>query len=362
MDYLQYSDAIEQTQLDEAAMIEEIVAAMERVNLRVFDKHRHGVRDAHAKSHGVLKGQLIVDDGLPAHLAQGLFARPGAYDLIIRLSSAPGDILSDKAPAPVGMAVKVLGVTGERLLAGDASGSQDFLLVNAPTIPFGEVKAYRDLQHTLETLDAVPDPLQAAAGALARGARTALETVGVTPPALLEVLASANDHILGQTFHSMAAIRFGDHVAKISAAPDSAEVKALTGVEVDARLGDSAQRDQVTAFFRQHGAEYRVRAQLCTDLAAMPVEDASVLWPESQSPQQPIARIVIPTQEAYSPARRVFADDVLSFNPWRGIAAHRPLGSLMRARRRAYEASSLRRHELNAQAQREPADISELPD
>ena len=362
MDYLPYSDAVETIQPDEAAMIEEIVVAMGRVNLKVFDRHRHGARDAHAKSHGVLKGQLIIDGGLPPHLAQGLFAAPGAYDLIIRLSSAPGDIHSDTAPAPVGMAVKVLGVAGERLLAGDTSGSQDFLMVNAPTIPFGQVKAYRDLQHTLEQLDAVPDPLQAAAGALARGTRTALEAVGVTPPALLEVLASANDHILGQTFHSMAAIRFGDHMAKISAAPASAEVKALTGVGVDAKLGDSAQRDLVVAFFRQHGAEYQVRVQLCTDLAAMPVEDASVLWPESLSPQQPVARIVIPPQEAYSPARRVFADDVLSFNPWRGITAHRPLGSLMRARAKAYAASSLRRHELNALAQREPADISELPD
>jgi hypothetical protein len=362
MDYLPYSDALETIQPDEAAMIEEIVAAMGRVNLRAFDKHRHGVRDAHAKSHGVLKGQLIVDAGLPAHLAQGLFARPGAHDLIIRLSSAPGDIHSDTTPAPLGMAVKILGVAGERLLPGDTSGSQDFLMVNAPTIPFGGVKAYRDMQHTLEQLDAVPDPLQAAAGALARGARTVLETVGVTPPGLLDAVASANDHILGQTFHSMAAIRFGDHVAKISAAPDSAEVKALTGVTVDPHAGDSAQRDQVVEFFRQHGAEYRVRVQLCTDLAAMPVEDASVLWPEGLSPQQPVARIVIPPQEAYSPARRVFADDVLSFSPWRGIAAHRPLGSLMRARIRAYEASSARRHELNAQPRREPADISELPD
>jgi hypothetical protein len=94
----------------------------------------------------------------------------------------------------------------------------------------------------------------------------------------------------------------------------------------------------------------------------MPVEDASVLWPETASPHQPVARIVIPPQEAYSPARRVFADDVLSFNPWQGVAAHRPLGSIMRSRRNAYEASTARRHALNVQPRIEPKTISELPD
>jgi len=71
---------------------------------------------------------------------------------------------------------------------------------------------------------------------------------------------------------------------------------------------------------------------------------------------------VIPPQDAYSPARRVYGDDVLSFNPWQGVEAHRPLGSIMRSRRAAYEASSARRHALNAQPRAEPTSISELPD
>lgn len=362
MDYLRYSEDIEVIQPDEAAMIEEIIAAMGQVNRAVFDRHRHATRDAHAKSHGILKGQLIIDDNLAPHLAQGLFARPGQYDAIIRLSSAPGDLHSDQAPAPHGMAIKVLGVAGARLLPDDAGASQDFLLVNAPTIPFGEVRAYRDMQHTLAQIEAVPDQLPEAAAALARGAKAVLGAVGLHPPGLVEGLATANDHVLGETYHSMAAIRFGEHVAKLSIAPDSPEVKALTGVVADPRGGDSVLRDLVVDFFRRQGAEYRLRAQLCTDLAAMPVEDASVLWAEDRSPHQPLARLVIPPQDAYSPARRVFADDILSFTPWHGIAEHRPLGSLMRARIKAYEASSARRHAMNMQPRREPMDISELPD
>jgi hypothetical protein len=36
---------------------------------------------------------------------------------------------------------------------------------------------------------------------------------------------------------------------------------------------------------------------------------------------------------------RAAVEDRLAFNPWTGLAAHRPLGSIMRARRPAYAAA-----------------------
>ncbi len=362
MAYLQYDDTLEQTQPDEAAQIEQIVDSMDKLNRAIFEKHRHAVRDAHAKSHGILKGELVVDPGLPPHLAQGLFARPGRHDVIIRLSSAPGDIHSDKLPSLRGMAIKVLNVEGLRLLPGDPGRNQDFLMVTAPTIPFGTVKAYLDAQKTIELLETVPDSVQEAGLALVRGAKGLLGMVGVETPAAVDALAAPNDHILGLTFHSMAAIRYGEHVAKVSVGPKSPEVQALTGVSLGYDASFSAQRDAVVAHFARQGAEYQFYVQLCTDPAKMPIEDASVLWPEALSPHQPVARIVIPPQDAYSDARRVYGDDVLSFNPWQGVEAHRPLGSIMRSRRAAYEASSARRHALNVQPRTEPASVADLPD
>ena len=94
----------------------------------------------------------------------------------------------------------------------------------------------------------------------------------------------------------------------------------------------------------------------------MPVEDASVLWPDDISPHQPVATLRLPPQDAYSPARRVYGDDVLSFNPWHGIQEHRPLGSIMRVRIAAYERSSARRHALNARPRVEPTSIEQIPD
>ena len=138
-------------------------------------------------------------------------------------------------------------------------------------------------------------------------------------------------------------------------------MRALTGKPFDPAVAPSALRDQVVDFFRKHGAEYELRAQLCTDLRSMPVEDASIPWSETRSPQQPIARIILPPQDAYSAQRQVYADEVLSFNPWHCLPEHRPLGSIMRVRLASYAASSAFRHAMNQQPSIEPRSRADVP-
>ncbi len=83
--------------------------------------------------------------------------------------------------------------------------------------------------------------------------------------------------------------------------------------------------------------------QLCTDLDAMPVEDASVVRPEDKSPHVAVARITVKPQIAWSEARAAVGDDQLAFNPWHDVLDHRPLGGIMRSPRDDYpELSGLR--------------------
>lgn len=359
--YIRYGESIETIQPDEAKLIDKVVASMSRVGQSVCDKHRHASRNAHAKSHGILTGVLTVYDNLPPHLQQGMFREPGIYPIVVRFSSAPGDLHSDRVPAPKGMAIKVIGVEGRKVLAGhEDEVTQDFLLVNHPVIPFGDIASYWQVQQIAETHTDDSEAAQIAIAALAKGAAKVLNLAGVENHAL-ENIGIAHHHILGETFHSMAALRFGDYVAKISVAPLSKAVRALTGQSYDPDHSPSVVRDQVTEFFKKQGAEYELRAQLCTDLESMPVEDASIVWPEDNSPHQAIARITFLQQDAYSPARRVFGDDVLSFNPWHCIPEHRPLGSIMRVRIKAYEASTAFRHAMNVQPRVEPRSIDEVP-
>lgn len=358
--YLQYTPDVEIRQENEDTLTAEILEMMAATNRLAFERHRHAVRDAHAKSHGFLKGELIIAE-LPLHLRQGLFAKPSTYPVVIRLSSATGDIHSDAIPAPRGMAIKVIGVEGARLLASDLGHNQDFLLVNIPTIAFGTIEKYRQMLGLLEKNAGNPEFLQRALAGAARGVEAVVEAMGIEPSATLRGLARDNDHLLGETYHSMAAIRFGDYIAKVSAAPLSPNVQALTHKDVG-EMDYSTMRDLVVEHFQNEGAEYQIRAQLCTSLEQMPVEDASILWPEDLSPHQPVATLRIPPQDAWSPARRVYGDDVLSFNPWHGIQEHQPLGSIMRVRIAAYERSTQYRHEMNAQPRIEPSTIAEIPD
>ncbi len=145
-------------------------------------------------------------------------------------------------------------------------------------------------------------------------------------------------------------------------APVSGNLLALEATKIDVHGNFSALRDAVVEFFRDNSTEYELRVQLCTDLERIPVEDASVEWPEDESPYRPVARITFPPQEAYSPARRVHVDDALAFCPAHSLADHRPLGSIMPARLKAYEALSRFHRAMNAQACVEPRSINEIPD
>ena len=78
----------------------------------------------------------------------------------------------------------------------------------------------------------------------------------------------------------------------------------------------------------------------------MPIEDASIEWPERLSPFVPVARIIIPRQRFDSPEQLAFAGE-LSYNPWHCIPEHRPLGNQSRARRRMYDTLSKLRHSMN---------------
>ncbi|MGI4944942.1 MAG: hypothetical protein ACRYHQ_31020 [Janthinobacterium lividum] len=102
--------------------------------------------------------------------------------------------------------------------------------------------------------------------------------------------------------------------------------------------------------------------QLSTDLDKMPVKDASVPWPEAESPYVAVARLVLPAQDAYTPVRQAYFDDVLSFQPAHALQAHRPLGSVMRARLATYQALFAYRHEQNYREQVEPSGVDQVPD
>lgn len=362
--YVPYADGVEVRQPNEDEDARAVAESMARVNAIMCERYRHGIRDAHAKSHGILRGDLEIYGDLPAHLAQGLFATPRSYPVIIRFSTAQGMIEPDSKSVLRGMALKIIGVDGPKVLPeGRDDVTQDFLLVNYPVIPTGTVKDYLALQKKLEDAVNGPSVFHSVQNAALMAGRTIKNILGQEREP--NDLGAPGSHLLGDRYFSMAAIRYGGYIAKMSLGPKSENVAALHGQDMDPELIEAERETFLTTivrrFFAGQAAEYELSAQLCTSLDRMPVEDASVQWSEDESPYQPVARLTIRPQETFSPARRVFGDDVLSFNPFHCLPAHRPLGNIMRVRRLVYDASSRFRHDMNVQPRREPRSIDELP-
>ncbi|OAF17963.1 MULTISPECIES: catalase family protein [Bradyrhizobium] len=359
--YLRYEPSVEQVRPEETKAVAEIIASIKRTSEFTCDRDKgHGTRQQHAKGVGFLRGELTVYDGLPDHLRQGLFEKAGVYPIIVRLSTAFDK--SDRVRSPRGFAIKVLGVTGPKATDDDASTNQDLLLVNHKSY-FADAMAYWSAQRNAERNVGMPDFVFRFGGFVARNLVALSDSTGIHIPILLRAIGDPGNNILGETFHTEGALRFGDYVARLRAVPMSEALRRLTGQPC--HDGDDVVLKSVVAYFKDNSAEYELQAQLCTDLKRTPIEDASIDWPEDVSPPQALGKITLPRQAADSPARRDYANEVLSFDPWRSLAAHRPLGSIMRVRRDAYRMSRTLRQQQNKDKfppPKEPREIADLPD
>ncbi|SEO82818.1 Catalase [Luteibacter sp. UNC138MFCol5.1] len=355
-----FDESLEHVEPDEAETTEQLIETLTKINQTTLEHEKHAHRSVHAKSHALLTGELIVPDDLPRELAQGIFAKPGRYPLVMRLSTVPGDILDDSVSTPRGMAVKIVGVEGERLPGSDGDVTQDFVLVNGPAFSAPNAKRFAG---TLKLIAATTDRAEGAKKALSavlRGTERVIEAFGGRSPTLLALGGQPETNPLGDTYYSQAPLRFGDYVVKVSIAPHSPNLTALTDATLNVNGKSNGLREAMVNHFAEEGGEWDLRVQFCTDPETMPVEDASVVWPEEKSPYIDVARIVVPPQAAWNAARRAAIDDGLAFSPWHGIAAHRPLGSVMRARRLAYKVMAKFRAHHNNVSVVEPRSIEEL--
>ncbi len=360
-EYIRYTDSIETPADDEQEVVGKIIQAMEQETDKVAEREHHAVRASHAKSTGVLKGELRVLADLPPQLAQGLFAQARTYPAVVRLAQGPGEHLSDSVSTHRGMAVKLFGVDGPALPGHDGVGTQDFVFATGTTFPQADAASFLTAIKGLEKSTNAPEVVKQAASTAARAANAVVQAVGSDSPTF-GFFGHTKRNPLADAYFSQAAVRYGDYVAKMGFFPVSPELVAMIDQTLDTGADPDAFRTAVVSFMRAHNAEFELRVQLCTSLDRMPVENASVVWPENESPYVPVARLVLPAQDAYSPARQAYFDDVLSFRPAHALAAHRPLGSLMRARLTTYQALSTYRHKRNGQLQAEPAAIDGVPD
>ena len=367
-EYLPYSPTVEKPAPDEHVIFDELSRTMQHITRTMASRYRHAYRPVHAKSHGILVGTLEVLPGLPEPLAQGLFATPGTYPVVFRFSTNPGDLLADNVSSPRGLAVKVLNVAGEKLPT-QTGETQDFVCINqnvfAAPDPAGFLKGIKQLDETLT----LPEGVKHVVSVAARATNAVLGVVGLHS-GQLEGIGAPATHILGESFSTVAPLRYGNYVAKIGFAPASENLTKLTGESIDLDADYNALEELIKKFFRHETGVWEVKVQLALAEDAsleekdkdFPIEKADKAWPEEKSPWQVVGRITMGPQNSYSDARQLHVDETMSFNPWHALAAHQPLGGIMRSRKKAYEEAAKYRAQRNARVVAEPRDVSEIPD
>ena len=351
---LPYSDSLETIQEDEDKTIGELNATFDKILETTATDYGHAVRSVHAKAHGILQGTLTVASGLPLELAQGMFATPGEHRVFMRLSTNAGDILPDAISLPRGLALKVLDVEGERL-PGAEGRTQNFVMVNGPVF---QAKTSDKFLGNLKMLAGTTDKLEGTKtvmSSLLRGVSGALKTVGIESPKLQSLGGAPNVDPLGETYYSVTPFRYGDYVAKFAVVPVSPDLAARTKREIDASVGPDAIRNTVQGEMRVLDGVWELRVQLCRDLERQPIEDPTVEWTEADSPFQTVATIRAGRQDSWDPAQVQKVNEEMRFSPWIGLAAHRPLGNINRARREPYEHSAAYRVRFNRCPIHEPS-------
>ena len=360
--YLKYSKDVESPAQDEQLTIQGIIDAMtKQAQIVAKRQNGHAVRASHAKSTGLLTGTLEIASDLPEDLAQGLFSHPGKYGVAVRMAQGPGEILHDKVSTHRGLSIKVMGTGGVELPGGD-QGTQDFVLASGPTFPSGTATGFLRDEKMLLMATPMPETAKSVVASVARNANSASEAITGAPSPLADFFGHPFTHPLSEPYYSQAAIRFGDYVAKLAAFPvEGPQLQEVQKVKIDTSKDEDAFRAAVVNHFAKEGFVWEIRAQLWSNRDSQSIEDASIQWAEDQSPYRTIATLRVLAQNAYSPERQKYFDEMLSFSPGHGLEAHRPLGSIMRARMQVYNALSKYRHDTNRVKLEQPANINQIP-
>ena len=297
-------------------------------------------RGGNTKTHGLVRATFTVHKDLPDHLRHGVFATARSYPAYIRFAGPGPDVPEDIRDVGFGsMSVKLMDVPGPKLLE-DEKYTQDWPAVVTPTFVTPDTRENAKLQYW-STID---EPIW--------------YFLNPKDMHLLDFIMQGlwNEtqyNPLGQRYYSCVPYLLGEGQAMLySYKPLTSVHRKIPGVPFG-RVPPNYLRDNMVRTLRETDVEFDMLVQLQTDPHLMPIEDASIRWPENLSPWVPAARIHIPQQDFDNPAQMSFARK-LRINPWHSLPEHRPLGNQSRARKRMYAELAAFRQRMNLEAHVEP--------
>lgn len=325
---------LEMRQPEEQRWVRLASELMQRKQRRVARRIDDGVvrRAAHAKAHGFLHATFKVCALGSAHEAQyrvGLFQSPGEeFDAVLRPSNASDAVNGDRELDVRGLTIS-LNVATDRGRWLGSPGQQDFLLIDHPVFIAPNIRAFVQLLAVVEAQGWRRKAWHAA---------RLLASPGVPRQAwiIAAALLSRPRHPLLHTFHSAVPYQLGQkHIVKYSVQPsrsrDIVSRQSTAGDDFLSRALEGSLDRRITLDFFVHALPVNGEPLRL----ARAVEDATLDWSHLGAERVKVATIEIQPQSESTVARAARAEMAV-FSPWNALEAHRPLGSINRARRRAY--------------------------
>lgn len=327
---------------------EDAIQVIEQISRRQLEQNypagsRPARRDAHAKHHGCVRGEFLVEANLPDELKFGVFKDPGrSFTACIRFSNGSASAKQpDSKGDSRGMAIKLMGVEGEKLLEEEKhEKTQDFVMINYPVFPIRNNQDYVELFTAIEkSLDKSPF-------------KFFFPSPNPFKWRLHEFMISwsiRNRKVVSPLeiqYWSTTPYKLGPRAIKFSvkASPDNTSGRSASS-------STNYLREAMVEHLKSKEACFDFLVQFQTDADQMPIEDPTIEW---KSPYQKVATIKICPQTFDSPEQMEFCEN-LSYTPWHSLPEHKPLGGINRARKQVYESISKLRHKLNDVPRREPS-------
>lgn len=299
------------------------------------------LRDAHPKAHGCVRAEFHILKNIPTQLAKGVFVPDKSYEAWIRFSNASKDASqADIEKDARGMAIKILGVPGEKILESEKEATtQDFIMINHPVFFVNDGQRYLSFIHDINsksTLRKLHIPF-------ALGIKGTINALGARNSKISNPLYAR--------YWSMVPYQLG-----LGSDRQAVKYSVRNCSTVSTVLPDHPNHN----FLREALKDSLQKQDICMEFLIQPrtspqmqVEDAMTEWKEKEAPFYQVATIRIPKQNFDTPEQNQFCEN-LSFTPWHALPEHKPLGAINRMRKVIYENISKVRHDMNSAARQEP--------
>ena len=251
--FVRYSPAVEQNEPDFEQTLQQVLDDMKQHMRGSLKTEGIGlvVRNAHAKGYGLARGEFEILGGMPNEYSQGIYAKPGRHEAMVRFSNGTNHVGSDRFLGPItGIGLKIFGIEGKTLLEDEPdSHTFDYALINHPVFFVNTLAHY---VFNFVTGKGTLSPEQ-----------WAWEELG----AFLQLGQTRPVNLLLSTYWTMGAVRHGDYVAKVRAAPVQSFADRVEQRALDLTSAEQVFRPALVAELRKRPYEFDVQVQLCTDLA-----------------------------------------------------------------------------------------------